>query len=793
MSRVFALFCIIFSFGARPAISQSQATPIAPTPARRIVILKIDGLNADLLYGTMRSRDPVTGKSLLPWFSHLFAENGVVFENFYTRGISLSAPSWSMLDTGRHSIIRGNVEYDRFTGHVYDYLNFFPFYIGYARSRHVDMPGVEVLDRAGIPLLSDRFEYDQRFQGFQLYQRGVRWHTLEHVLEHRFSSKVLVSMLESAGAPSLDQLLAEETEGELKKSLRNPEILYLDFFTGDMDHEGHATNDPAALLHALRQLDALVGRIWTAIEESSTARETLFVAVSDHGMNNVPSIFSESFSLPDFLNRQQGGAHHVITNRHQLSEFKLMGLNPMVQRVTNPSTASFYLKGEAAHYPTAWLDLDGNERASVHLRNSDLNKIHILLLELARPDLQKTIRRAAAACLRETIDRHRAAWSETAAELDQEMTALKKVIEERKKAVLNLPKKWTAEQLARGEDKAARRLADELDDWQQEQTEYSGYALRLRALLALQDDPEHPFRQRVSDYIPEHSLGENNSVAQIEHYVVGPGVEGFVLDTDGRVDEEKSFRYVNYFSVLADQRVRNNPQPALSARPIDFSAMRVPDDRYDPAIDSPVHAYWLYASEDAQLLILQDDGGRIAVKPIQRLVQGADGKVHWSPQEWRRGLPLHLFEDAQLHVPENPDRAAWLSEWHTERDWLGAVHMSQYSNGVIGITEQFSPFPPDIPGPQGIDPILLRYERRRRELVQPDFEVFAADHWNFNVRNFNPGGNHGGFFRISTHSVWMMSGAGLQARTISEPCDSLSFASTLLSLAGRVPSMPSAR
>ena len=129
------------------------STPCAWTQsqARRLVILKVDGLNADLLYGNMREKDPATGKSRLPWFSHIFEENGTVFENFYTRGISLSAPSWSMLDSGHHGVIRGNVEYDRYTGHVYDYLNFFPFYLGYARSRAVDMPGVEVLDRAGIP------------------------------------------------------------------------------------------------------------------------------------------------------------------------------------------------------------------------------------------------------------------------------------------------------------------------------------------------------------------------------------------------------------------------------------------------------------------------------------------------------------------------------------------------------------------------------------------------------------------------------------------------------------------
>ncbi len=122
----------------------------ATTPAR-IVILKVDGMGQDQLMHALETRNPESGKSQLPWLQKIFAEQGVIYENFYTRGISLSAPSWSMLDTGHHTIIRGNVEYDRFTGEVYDYLNFFPLYIGYARQRQIDMPGVEVLDRAASP------------------------------------------------------------------------------------------------------------------------------------------------------------------------------------------------------------------------------------------------------------------------------------------------------------------------------------------------------------------------------------------------------------------------------------------------------------------------------------------------------------------------------------------------------------------------------------------------------------------------------------------------------------------
>jgi hypothetical protein len=59
-------------------------------------------------------------------------------------------------------------------------------------------------------------------------------------------------------------------------------------------------------------------------------------------------------------------------------------------------------------------------------------------------------------------------------------------------------------------------------------------------------------------------------------------------------------------------------------------------------------------------------------------------------------------------------------------------------------------------------------------------------HWNFNVRGFNPGGNHGSFLRISTHSVLMAAGSGVPAGLeIDRPYDSLSLVPTLLSLLGR--------
>src|SRR3569833_2113297 len=173
----------------------------------------------------------------------------------------------------------------------------------------------------------------------------------------------------------------------------------------------------------------------TAIHQSPMGRETLLAMVSDHGMNNVPGVISQTFNLPDLFGSREGGGHHVVTTREQLSDYKLKGINPLVHRVITPSTYSFYLQGESSDYPTAWLDIDGNERCAVHLRNSDLNKIHILLLELAKPNLKPEIREAAARLLKETIQKHAANWNHEVSELSREMDELEGAIAARKRVV----------------------------------------------------------------------------------------------------------------------------------------------------------------------------------------------------------------------------------------------------------------------------------------------------------------------------------------------------------------------
>ena len=153
---------------------------------KRLVVIKVDGLPYDLLDTFVRERDPRSGKSKLPWIDHLFYQRGTRLANFYVRGTSLSGPSWSLLDTGQHLQIKGNVEFDRYTLHTYDYLNFIPFYFKSAAGSRIDMPGVEVLDSLGCRCLPTRFHIEQRYIGFQTLPTRHAFQTLKEGLQTAF-------------------------------------------------------------------------------------------------------------------------------------------------------------------------------------------------------------------------------------------------------------------------------------------------------------------------------------------------------------------------------------------------------------------------------------------------------------------------------------------------------------------------------------------------------------------------------------------------------------------------------
>ncbi len=733
----------------------------------RVVIIKVDGLPDRLVerYVNENAKKPHEGHSMLPWIAHVFRDNGVWMENFYARGLSLSAPSWSELDTGHHLEVRGNAEYDRYTLRVYDYMNFFPFYVGNARDRMADMPGVAQLDENHVPLLIDRFPRNERYQSFELYQRGVRWMTLEEGLKDTFRKPPRDLLDEWVTGFGVESSVNQGTEKELIQKLADPNVHYLDYFTGDFDHTAHLTNDPLAQRNVIQRVDALVGRIWAAIQSSPLASTTLLVMVSDHGMNTSQTVYSQGYNLIDWFNSAQGGGHHVLTNRHPLEEFKLKGLNPFVSEVISPSSQSFYLAGQSRQYPTAVMDLDGNERASISLRNNSLNVIHILLDQLIRKKPIGRLRAAEINALFQTLDRVRPVWKHNIDGLADELRQLDTQIEKQQAIVAAQPKKWTREQRESGAAEQGARNIQHLDEMRKEENGYSDYVGTMSRLLSLNPADFDPGKFNIRDLIPERSLGDATSLGDLQHYVVGPSAEGMVVGANGELDMERSFAHINYFSALSAIQVHNNVQPGVASRPIDFIAVPLKN------------AVWLWRSPERQVLIETRTGSsgeaELRYVPVTGLRQDDSGKLHYDRAAWAPGFPLDYFEDPDLNAARD-----WLNDWHSERDWLNAVHRTRYSNGIISVVEALLIHPVDDP-----------YRERMRELRRVDMIVFANDHWNFNVRGFNPGGNHGSFLRVSTHATLLFAGGdgtgiprGLRVAT---PYDSLSLVPTILALMGR--------
>lgn len=768
---------------------------------KRLVVIKCDGLPYEVVDQFVKQRDPQSGKSILPWIDYIFYQRGSRLSNFYVRGMSLSAPSWSLLETGQHLQIKGNVEFDRFTLHSYDYLNFFPLYLAGATGQRVDMRAVEVLDSLGLPMLSDAYPHNERYITYSIFLRNPRYSTLQGSLQNKFMKSPKELFDEWTMGFEIRSAITDQLVRELTTKLNDPKFRYLDLMMEDFDHVAHHNNDTQSHLFALKRMDAVIGQVWTAIQKSPLADQTAMVLISDHGVNSDEKIYSQGYNLVKLLGSKAGGGHHVITKRRLMLDYSIKGVNPFVPLITTTTPETYYLKGESTTYPTAMLDFDGNERASMHLRDSDLNLLHILLQQLQRGGLTDDARKAVTNEFLAVISRRRPDWEKDLKQLQLELGALDRAIFEQRKLWEAQPKKFTKEQQDAGLDDAAKRIYVQLDRWQTERKEYGDYARSLQNLLSLSSELFAPSKIKIADVIPSMAMGDRNTIYELQNYVVGLGPNGIVVNPNGSLNVEQSFVRVDYFSLLHGITVRNNVQRGITNRPIDLIATRISRELVLPLInegDIDEDVVWVSAGADRQALILsrRSANGELSLRfvPISRLTQDFNGRVQFKQISWQAGLPLQIFEDPRLIIPV-ADRTAWLSGWHTDSEWLAALHKTHYSNGLVGLQEELARH--DIEKLSTTDQklgeeerVMREFARRKRELVEPDMLIVAQDHWNFDVRGFNPGGNHGSFFRVSTHSTFMVAGGSKtgipQALDIDTPYDSLSYVPTLLALTGNL-------
>jgi len=778
-------------------IVAGMAVATFPQGVKRVVLIKVDGLPGYYVDRYVNQRDPETGKSVLPWFEEVFYKNGTRLPNFYTRGMSLSGPSWGQLDTGQHLQIKGNVEYDRLTLHPYDYLNFFPYYRDYGLSKRVDMPAAEVMDQLKIPLLSDAFPFEKKYTSHQLYQRGNEWATIAGGFLKLYPGDPNDFIDEWAMGLDFRGVLSDQALRDITGKLsKRPEVDYYDYYDTSFDHISHHNNDDASRLVVLKELDRVIGEIWLAIQSSSRGEETALILLSDHGFNAQEKVNSQGFNLVKLLTSAAGGGHHVVTKRRLMLKYSVKGLYPLTPLIRTNSDESYYLKGQSQPYPTALLDFDGNERSSIHLRNNDLNVLHILLQQLKSNKLSPELKSAATDKIFEIIAKRGAAWRTAVVEMEEELNALQRWIEAQQKIIPTLVMKTSKTQPDRGLTEKNRRIAAQTNIAITTQSDFRKYLVTLRNLLSLKRETFNAKSIKIEDMIAPGAMGDANDVYQLQNYVVGLSADGLSLDSSQQLDIDKSFARVNYFELLHSQKVTNNVQSAVGNRPVDFVAIRVPLDAISDSLqgervnEDPI---WLFGDEEKQALILSrgdaDSGQNYRYIPISGLRQDAAGKVTFELMDWADGFPLKFFEDKNLAVS---DRTAWLSDWHSEIEWMRATHKTTYSNAVIGLNDQVDHHPllDDDSAISEDDKLIARFRQRQRRLTEADMLILANNHWNFDVRGFNPGGNHGSFFRVSTNSTLMFAGGektGIpRGLTVEEPYDGMSFAPTLLRLMGKI-------
>src|SRR5262249_55717789 len=146
-----------------------------------------------------------------------------------------------------------------------------------------------------------------------------------------------------------------------------------------------------------------------------------------------------------------------------------------------------YLRGLSAEYPTVALDADGNERASIYLRQSDFNILQILWQQLLRKGLDARQRGAYERAFLETVSKNRSQWIALVAEIQQEIATM--------------------------EDFAASRQSRGSGELRYEQ-----YIRTIDRLLSL-GPGFSATTYKMEDLIPSRALGEANRIHDLQNYV----------------------------------------------------------------------------------------------------------------------------------------------------------------------------------------------------------------------------------------------------------------------------------
>ena len=778
--------------------------------SKRVVLIKVDGLPPDLMAAVafpenaeflsrlpyaedLRSqirfyREQTGRKLILPNIRHYFFEDGVYIENMFSETLTLSAAAWAVADTGQPSVIKGHATFSRDTSYLRSHLDGFRDIIDAMKRGESKTAALWNLDQIGNSLMLDAFDWDRTWTGPQVYRRqanrelllegGIRWLNNDRkgvgdIVESHLSRLVTgIDYTEFAQEMSsriaAKKVLETGLPGEEQFDFISP------LFTL-MDHQQHVDPHPENLIHWLVKLDRLVGEIFVAVEKSQRRDGTVVAMISDHGSEIDPGKVAYSFPITRVFRTPEFGAHNVKT---LLVESAWNALSTPVPGIDSPrvyeSTFSPYgksLNGKhgADGFVTCFIDSFGNGRSSVNLRNDDLNRLHLLLLEVKKIGNQGPRFSRVRQLFKETLKQTRR-WLEPDYQL---------MLDYHEGA------KDLAENLAKKADKYALDVAWRL----RAETKRDRHFLEsLERLLSLRfepgeagllfDDAFGSFDFQIDDYVPKQYLGLANNVHQLTGYTMGLDEELEWIDTT--VDHQGRRVSMNYFERMDDFKAANSPGPGLE-NPYDLMVTRIPRAQIQTSLqerqligsrDELRNVVWLksaldgYKGRGAEALVIQRVDSRVKYVPIRSLTQDSNLNLHFELQESLD--PLGLLYSPRFKVSQH--RASWLREFQTREELEDAIWETDYGIAVLAVLDIVNDAAPEfIDNPEFTEFLVdfssdemkqkyLRGLKRKFASLQPDFTVWANTLWNFNSKARTSGGSHSGLKPIVSRTAFVLWG-----------------------------------
>ena len=797
------------AWGILGAITLFLGGTLAAVSGRpRLVLIKVDGLPPDLLAAlsvperedywqrlpyakdlrrALRFYQEETGRSIvLPNLRRYFFEDGVYVENVYSETLTLSPCSWALIDTGQPSVIKGHATFSRDSCHLRYHLDGVWDTLDAIRRGESKTAALWNLDQIGVSLMSDGFDPDRVWSGPQIYRRtgnkalllesGKQWlHNNETDVPGIARSHLsrLVTGIdytefaqELSGFMTVRRILQQDLLGQERYDYLSPVFTL-------MDHQQHVDPHPANLIHWSVKLDREVGRIFEAVERSSRQSETIVAMVSDHGSEIQPGRTAFSFPITRAFRRPLLGGHTVKT---LLTESAWSAVSVPVLGLDYPriyeSPDSPYGKNASGEkgYVTCYIDNFGSGRAAVNLRNDDLNRLHLILLEMKRckPDSERW--HLLTSMFQKNLEKARL-W------LDPDLALFKDYHEGSKNLAFNLLTKTDKYALD-----VAWRLQEEIG---RDAPQIAG----LELLLGLQfgnDDREGGLefeRMARSDFeisslIPKGFLGLPNQVHQLSGYTLG-------LDEDlkwvtSTVDEKGRSLPMNYYQILSDYEAPNAPVNG-DHNPHDLMVTPIPIRHVAEALQdiagirvsqSGLHnVVWVKSTardrhdKGGEALIVERGDRWIQYVPVAGLEQDHDLSFRFSLSSDTD--PLGLLSTRGVKTPDHISRLDWVRQFHSREDWLAAIYQTEYGTAVcmlLDITDNPTEAFIDSPEFQGYlthfsSPELkaryLRGLKRKYANQQPDFLAWAGQLWNFNSHTRTAGGSHSGLRPIVARTAFL--------------------------------------